>query len=186
MTPPNLIHLELPQFRNHCPQCPRVCVLSSPKVESLITLQHTLDQIAQWAPVVFAAALLEPMLIDEQDVMFEAGVQVRFETQMHDDLVVVTIDVRVDSVESLEQLSYRAGEVFREWDADTGREGGFIVDVGLYPRHEVFNVFWSGHLCRFGIACRGVLPEVFESEDHTLVSLTFLSIYFRFIFLSNI
>lgn len=132
--------------------------------ESLITLQHAFDQIAQRAPVVFAAALLKPVLIDEQNIVLETGVQVRFETQVHNDLIVVTIDVRVDSVKPFEKLSYRAWEMLWEWDADTRWEGRFVVDVRLHPRHEVFDVFWSRHLCGLGIACCSVLPKVFESR----------------------
>ena len=51
------------------------------------------------------------MLVNEQDIMLEAGVEVWLETKMNDDWVVVTVDVGVDSVEPLEDL------------LDEGREG---------------------------------------------------------------
>ena len=37
--------------------------------------------------------------------MFEACVEVRLEAQVHDDRIVVAIDVGVDSVEALKQLA---------------------------------------------------------------------------------
>lgn len=44
------------------------------------------------------------MLVDEEYVMLEARVEVRLETQLNDDWVVVTVYVRVDTIEPLEQL----------------------------------------------------------------------------------
>ena len=82
---------------------------------------------------------------------------------MHHDGVVVTVDVRVHAVESLEDLADGAGEGFGEGDADAGGEGGFVVDERLRPGQEVLDVFGRGHLGGFGEAGGGVLPEVFES-----------------------
>ena len=92
------------------------------------------------------------MLVDEQDVVLEASVQVRFQAQVDDDLVVVAVDVGVDAVKALEELANSGGEVFGEGDADSRGEGGFVVDVGLHPCHEVLDVFWCGHLGGFGVA----------------------------------
>jgi len=44
------------------------------------------------------------MLIDEQDVVLEAGVKMWLETQVDDNRVVVTVNVGVDSIEALENL----------------------------------------------------------------------------------
>lgn len=79
----------------------------------------------------------------------------------------VTVDVRVDSVQSLEELTDRRLEVLGEGGSDARREYGFVVDVGLHPAHQVLDVFGCGHLGWFGIAGLGVLPEVFESKRET-------------------
>lgn len=128
-----------------------------------VALQHALDQIAQRTPVVLASTLLEPVLIDEQDVVLETRVQMRLEAQVHDHLVVVAVDVCVDAVQALEQLPDRRGEVFGERDADARRECRFVVDVRLHPRHQMLDVPWRRHLGGLRVARRRVLPEVFES-----------------------
>lgn len=82
---------------------------------------------------------------------------------MHNDWVMVTVNVSVDPVEALEELADGGLEVLGEGRTDARGEHGFVVNVRLYPCHEVFDVFGRGHLGRFGVAGRGVLPEVFES-----------------------
>lgn len=84
---------------------------------------------------------------------------------MHDHRVVMAVDVCVDAIQALEDLADGGRKVFGERHADAGREGGFVVDVGLYPCHEMFDVFWSRHLGRFGVSCCSVLPEIFESVE---------------------
>ena len=80
---------------------------------------------------------------------------------MHDHGVVMAVDVRVDAVQALEELADDGGEVLGKGDADAGGEGGFVVDVGLHPRHQVLDVLGRGHLG--GFFERGaVLPEVLE------------------------
>ena len=54
------------------------------------------------------------MLVNEQDIMLEAGVEVWLETKMNDDWVVVTVDVGVDSVQTLEDLANCLRELLRE------------------------------------------------------------------------
>ena len=76
------------------------------QLQSLITLQHAVDQIAQRAPIVLATTLLETVLINEEDIVLEAGVEMRLQTEMNDDLVVVAVDVCVNAVEALEQLAH--------------------------------------------------------------------------------
>ena len=46
------------------------------------------------------------MLVDEQHVLLEAGVQVRLKAELADDRVVVAVDVRVDAVHALEDLAH--------------------------------------------------------------------------------
>jgi hypothetical protein len=55
----------------------------------LITPQHTLHQIAQGTPEILAATG-QSMLINEQHVVFEASVEMRLETQLNYDRVVVS------------------------------------------------------------------------------------------------
>jgi len=81
---------------------------------------------------------------------------------MHDDLIVMAVDVCVDSVKALEELTEGGREVFREGNTDAGREGRFVVNVGLYPGHQVLDVFRRGHLGG-ALVSLGVLPKVFES-----------------------
>jgi hypothetical protein len=83
---------------------------------------------------------------------------------MHNDLVMVAVDMRVDAVQTLKELAHCGREMFWERDADARGEGRFVVDVGLDPRHQVFDVFGGGHLGGFGVAGGRVLPEVFESK----------------------
>lgn len=57
------------------------------------------------------------MLVDEENVVLEAGVQMRLEAQVDDDWIVVTVDVSVDTVEAFEHLPEEARECFWEGDA---------------------------------------------------------------------
>ncbi len=95
----------------------------------LITPQHTLHQIPQRAPEILARSLVKPVLIHKQYIMLEARVEMWLKSQMDNDRIVMAIDVCVDPVEALEELAECHREVFREWDTDTGWEGGFVVDV---------------------------------------------------------
>jgi hypothetical protein len=102
------------------------------------------------------------MLMHKQHVVLEAGIQMRLQSQLYHHGIVMTIDMRVDTIQPLEDLLDGCGEGFRERDANSGGEDGFIVNVRLHPRHQVFDVGWGGHLGGFGVAGRSVLPEVFE------------------------
>lgn len=84
---------------------------------------------------------------------------------MHHNRVVMAVDMCVDPIESLKELLDCALEVFREGGADARGEYGFVVDEGLRPSHQVFDVLWRAHLGRFRVASRGVLPKVFESRN---------------------
>ena len=46
--------------------------------------------------------------------MLEAGVEMWFQAQLNDDRVVVAVDVGVDSIKALEDLTYQGWECFRE------------------------------------------------------------------------
>jgi hypothetical protein len=127
-----------------------------------LALQHAIYHLRQRAPIILPAALLELMLIDEEDVVLEACIEMWLEAQLHDDGVVVAVDVGVDAVQAFEDLLDGCLEVFGEGDADAAGEDGFVVDVRLHPCHQVFDVCGRGHLCGFGVSRCGVLPEVFE------------------------
>lgn len=57
------------------------------------------------------------MLINEEDVLLEAGVQVGFQAELSDDWVMVAVDVRVDTVHALEDLAHKSWERLGEWNA---------------------------------------------------------------------
>lgn len=57
------------------------------------------------------------MLVDEQHVLLEARVQVRLETELSDDRVVVAVDVGVYAIHTLEDLADERGE--RLWERNT-------------------------------------------------------------------
>ena len=81
----------------------------------------------------------------------------------------MTVNMRVHAIQSLEDCADGGGEGFGEGHADAGGEGGFGVDEGLCPGHEVFDVFGGGHFGGFGVPGGGVLPEVLEPEATRLV-----------------
>lgn len=56
------------------------------------------------------------MLIDKQDIVFEASVEVRLEAEVHDNWVVVAVDMSIDTVETLEDLTDETGEGLWEWN----------------------------------------------------------------------
>jgi len=87
---------------------------------------------------------------------------------VHYDGVVMAVDVRVDAVESLEQLLDGTLEVFGKRSADAGGEDGFVVNKRLGPGHEMLDVFGGGHFGGFRVAGCGVLPEVFESGRRSI------------------
>ena len=93
--------------------------------------------------------------------MLEAGVEMGLQTQFNDDRVVVAVDVCIDAVQALEHVADEGGKRLGEGYADARGEHGLVVDVGLYPGHEVLDVFGCGHFGGFLVGF-GVLPEVLE------------------------
>jgi len=124
-----------------------------------ITPKHVLHQIPERAPEVFATC--EVMLVNEQDVVLEAGIKMWLQPEVDNYWVVVAIDVRVDSVESLEELANEGREGLREGDTNSAWKYLLVVDIALNPCHEMFNVLWSWHLGG-SLVVLIVLPEVFE------------------------
>jgi hypothetical protein len=127
---------------------------------TLVALQHALNQVAQGSPVILAAG--EVVLVDEEDVLLEAGVEVGLEAELADDGVVVAVNVGVDAVHALEDLADEAGELLGEGDADARGQDGLVVNIALYPRHELLNVGRRRHL-GWALVVFVVLPEVLES-----------------------
>lgn len=60
------------------------------------------------------------MLIDKQDVVFEASIEVRLETKVHHYRIVMAIDMSVNTVKALEDLADETGEALREWNTCGG------------------------------------------------------------------
>ena len=56
------------------------------------------------------------MLVNEEHVMLEACVEVGFKAELSNNGVVVAVDVGIDPVHSLEDLTDHAREGFREWN----------------------------------------------------------------------
>lgn len=104
------------------------------------------------------------MLVDEEDVLLEARVEVRFEAELANDGVVVAVDVGVDAVHALEDLADGLGERFGKGYADARGKDGLVVDVALDPAHQLLYVGWGRHL-RWPLVGLVVLPEVFESSS---------------------
>lgn len=122
--------------------------------------QHTLDKVAEGAPEVLAAG--EAVLVDEEDVLLEARVEVGLEAELADDGVVVAVDVGVDAVHALEDLAHGLGEGLGEGHADARGQHALVVDVALHPAHQLLDVGRGGHLGR-ALVGLVVLPEVLES-----------------------
>jgi hypothetical protein len=83
-------------------------------LRSSVASQHALHQITQRAPEVLSGALLQSVFINEQDVVLEAGIEMWLETQVNNDRVVMAVNVRVDPIETLENLADRLTEVLGE------------------------------------------------------------------------
>lgn len=45
------------------------------------------------------------MFMNEEDIVFEAGVEMWLETEVHDNRIMMTVDVCVDAVQAFEDLS---------------------------------------------------------------------------------
>lgn len=159
--PKNIAETSSTQFTSWCVNLsPILFVLSSFSFDLLlITLQHALDQVAEGAPEVLARG--EAVLVDEEDVLLEACVEVGLEAELADDGVVVAVDMGVDAVHALEDLADERGEGLGEGDADARGHHRLVVDVALHPRHELLDVGRGRHLGG-SLVRLAVLPEVLE------------------------
>ena len=55
------------------------------------------------------------MLIHKQYVVLEACIQMRFETKVDDDWIVVAVDMGIDAIHAFEDLKEERLEGLREW-----------------------------------------------------------------------
>jgi len=81
---------------------------------SLITPQHAVDKITQRTPEIFPTS--QVVLVNEENIVFETGVQVGLQTKLANNGVVVAVDVSIDTVHSLEYLPNHAWKGFRKRD----------------------------------------------------------------------
>ena len=56
------------------------------------------------------------MLVDKEDIMLEASVEMRFEPKLHDDRIMVTVNVGIYPIQSLKELANQGGKSFRKWN----------------------------------------------------------------------
>ena len=68
------------------------------------------------------------MLVNEEDIVLEARVQMRLEAEFDDNGVVVAVDVGVDTVEALEHVSDESRERLGEGDLNVER--GVVLGHG--------------------------------------------------------
>jgi hypothetical protein len=163
------LHQPVPKTRAQRFQLPSNAI-NMPEVASLIILQlllsvtpeHTVHKISQWSPEILSARTV--VLINEENIMFEASVEVSLETKLTNNGIMVTIDVGVDAVHPLENLSNHAGEGFWEWHANSAGKHSFVVNVALNPSHQVFNISRRWHFGRPFVVLR-ILPEILESAE---------------------
>jgi hypothetical protein len=80
-----------------------------------IALEHAINEISQWSPEILAT--VKVVLVYEEDVMLEAGVEMCLESELANNRVVVAVYVGIDAIHSLEDLPDHAWEGLREWDA---------------------------------------------------------------------
>ena len=123
------------------------------------------------------------MLVDEQHILLEAGVQMRFQAKLTDDRVVVAVDVCVDTVHALEYLSNQRRESLWERHACSGLvhelhavrisknptnstgKNSFIVDIALHPSHQLLDVGRCSHL-GWTLVVLIILPQILEPALH--------------------
>lgn len=76
------------------------------------------------------------MLINKQDVVFEASIEMRFEPQLYNDWIMVTVDMSIYPVKALEKLANEGGKQFGKWNTWKPLLASPIV--GLFQRSHQF------------------------------------------------
>ena len=80
--------------------------------------------------------------------MLEASIEVSLKAKLTNNGIMVTIDVSVDAVHPLENLSNHAGEGFWERDDNSAGKHSFVVNVTLNPSHQVLDISRRWHFGR--------------------------------------
>lgn len=117
------------------------------------------------------------MLVDEENIMLEAGIKMSLQAKLTDDRVVMAVNVGIDTIHPLEYLPDHARKRLWEWNAlelvsksqvrqrftrtYATREDGLIIDIALNPAHQVFDVGWCWHL-GWSLVILGILPEILK------------------------
>ena len=141
----------------------------------LITLEHAVNEVAQWPPEVLATRKV--VLINEEDIVLEASVQMGFKSKFTDDRVVMAIDVRVNTVHSLEDLTNHGRKCLWEWNTcteisccfysefpqltDTAWKHRLVINVALNPGHQVLDVGRGWHL-GWTLEVLRILPKILK------------------------
>nr|POE90627.1 hypothetical protein CFP56_60240 [Quercus suber] len=129
-----------------------------------IASQHALDQFAERPEplrFLFSFAISEVELLNEKDVVLEAGVEVGFEAETADDTVVVAVDVGVDAIQALEDGADRGLKVGGEGYTGMRGEDVGVREVVGGPGEEAGDVGGCGEAGGFGVG-RRIVPEVLE------------------------
>jgi len=99
--------------------------------------RETVDQILQRRQL-FAFNQIE--LMDKEDKMLEAGVQVLDRFQMLDCLEVFVVDVSVHPEQPLHYRLRHLWKIARKWFSNVRREDVFVIELVLNPSHQVVNI----------------------------------------------
>jgi hypothetical protein len=102
----------------------RQSTFSASKPPDLVALQHAIDQIAEGTPVVPTTG--QVVLVDEENVLLEARVEVRLETELADYGVMVAVNVGIDAVHALEDLTNKSRE-------GLGERHSWRCGISLFP-----------------------------------------------------
>lgn len=155
--------------------------MNHPTTPPSVALDHLGRQITKWPVEVLSGIQL--VLVYEEHILLEASVQVGFESKLTNDGVVVAVDMGVDTVHALEDLSNQRLEPLRERNTlktrrlamsssetapphggfltDSAREDALVVNSALHPGHQVVDVVRRRHF-RGLLIVLAVLPQVLE------------------------
>lgn len=69
-----------------------------------VALKHAIHKISKRTPVVSSTS--QAVLVNKEHILLEARVQMRLKAKLSDDRVVMTVDVCIDSIHALEDLTH--------------------------------------------------------------------------------
>ena len=94
----------------------------------LVVSQHAFNEISQGTPEVLAASKI--MLVDKENIVLEAGVEMGFEAKLTNYGIVMAVYMGVNAVHTFKHLTDHAGEGLGEWNT--------------WIRSVTSSVFWVG------------------------------------------